>query len=412
MVIRDGGSDDEGEVEFLDVGGASPGRAGPGRPRRRWWLLALAAVVLAAVGFGITRTSSHGPPSARGSTSHSRPPAVTASNEASPALAQPPTSVRRPTVTVVGHPLLGEAGDWELVARGPSGLVRIQLGRGQVMTTRVPDLVSGGDVSFIVGSDRVLIRPLDFVPGYVVRDGRPAQELPRSLARGPILPGPRADQIWVPTGVGAVGTPDSVRALGLDGHSEGESIALPSGVQSSLLSPDGAGGLAFEGVGGYYQLRPRGWYRITTGIPLAVGPTRMLVEECDSRYRCEDVVIRQQDGARLRSLPPQPRGYAQFGAGIISPDGRRAAIPRLDENGSNAIRLVDLVSGAARNTLLTLNAQADAAAGTLAWSPDSRWLFAVSGGGNIVALDVRSGRLHGLGVTLPTVAQLGIRRRG
>jgi hypothetical protein len=46
---------------------------------------------------------------------------------------------------------------------------------------------------------------------------------------------------------------------------------------------------------------------------------------------------------------------------------------------------------------------------TLAWSPDGRWLFAVSGRGQLVAIDARSFQVAHLGVSLPFLTQIAIR---
>ena len=78
------------------------------------------------------------------------------------------------------------------VGRGAGFLVRIQPAAGQLTRTTVPDLLSGGPVYLLAGSDRVVIRPLDNVAGYLVVDGKPARQLSPLLNQGPILAGPSA----------------------------------------------------------------------------------------------------------------------------------------------------------------------------------------------------------------------------
>jgi hypothetical protein len=46
---------------------------------------------------------------------------------------------------------------------------------------------------------------------------------------------------------------------------------------------------------------------------------------------------------------------------------------------------------------------------SMAWSPDSRWLFVAAAGGRLVAASTRTGRAESLGVTLPAVNQVAIR---
>jgi hypothetical protein len=46
---------------------------------------------------------------------------------------------------------------------------------------------------------------------------------------------------------------------------------------------------------------------------------------------------------------------------------------------------------------------------SMAWSPDSRWLFVAASGGRLVAVSTRTGRAEGLGVALPAIDQVAIR---
>jgi hypothetical protein len=102
-------------------------------------------------------------------------------------------------VTQLGHRVLGVRAGWELFVRGsrglsgpPGELVRIQLAKGRLTRTTVPALLSTGPVSFLVQPRTVIIRPFDFVPGYLVPDGRPAERLSGGLSlRGPAVPGPQ-----------------------------------------------------------------------------------------------------------------------------------------------------------------------------------------------------------------------------
>jgi hypothetical protein len=113
------------------------------------------------------------------------------------------------TVKALGHALLDETTNWELLAvaggwepEADGGeLIRIQFAKGMITDTRIPALDSSGPVSVLVEGGEVIIRPLDFVPGYAVPNGRSARasgglgqwrpDLPRAAA------GPALDrQLW------------------------------------------------------------------------------------------------------------------------------------------------------------------------------------------------------------------------
>jgi hypothetical protein len=53
--------------------------------------------------------------------------------------------------------------------------------------------------------------------------------------------------------------------------------------------------------------------------------------------------------------------------------------------------------------------QESAGTQALAWSPDSRWLFVITARGYLAAINARTQRVEGLGVTLPPVSQIAVR---
>ena len=75
------------------------------------------------------------------------------------------------TSAAVPH-LLGVRGSWELFGYGDGRLVRIQFASGRITQTAVP-VRSGGPVSLVVGPHEAIISRLDYLPGYLVPDGRP-----------------------------------------------------------------------------------------------------------------------------------------------------------------------------------------------------------------------------------------------
>ncbi len=378
------------------------------QPRRRrlpGWLLIVAALV--ALG-GLARLEQSRNPSAV--TTPSPTPTSSPSEAQLPGTSRPVSpsaSPVRPQVAELGHRLLGITGTWELFARGPDELVRIQPAIGRVTRTPVPALNSDGGASLIVGSDRVVILPWDQVDGYVVRDGAAAREVPAgALQHGAIVAGPDADHLWVRSG-----RDDSVLSLvGLDGAEAGPSITLPREVPWALAA-DRTGYVVARGVGGDYVARPDGLHRITTGSVVAIGPTRWLVVECDDQARCGSVVIDRATGTR-RSLSGRPADTSPP-PGLIAPDGSRAAVYRSsDADGSSppAMHLIDLASGTDRAVGVSLDPTSGAEQ-SMVWSPDSRWLFTPTSG-RLVAVDARTGQVRDLGVSLPRVEQVAVRAAG
>ena len=255
----------------------------------------------------------------------------------------------------------------------------------------------------------MIIRPLDFVPGYLVPDGRPARELRGVLANGgPVFPGPAPGQVWVQAGSG---DHVSLSLARMDGTTLGASFTVP-GDDSLLMASlaDGSGYVLVPGAGGWYDARPGAFHLVTTGAVAAVGPTRWLAVECHGTTRCAAVVIDSASGAR-RILPGNALPWWHAGAaifpGTISPDGSTAAVFRTGNAGTSTLHLIDLTSGADDQ----LAVQGSPGAGTTAWSPDSRWLFAAASpvqARTLLAINARTRRVADLGVTLPQVSQVAV----
>ena len=100
-------------------------------------------------------------------------------------------------------------------------------------------------------------------------------------------------------------------------------------------------------------------------------------------------------------------------AGVISPDGATAAV--LVGSPQARVEVIDLATGAAHALALRIDLS-DVSMGwaweTMAWSPDSRWLF-VAARGDLDAVSQRTGQVtnlsHTLGPVLPQLLQLSIR---
>lgn len=367
--------------DIIEIGGPVRDRG----PRRPWWKW-LPLLVVAGVGLAVyARTDGRPEP----------PPASDAPSATSRGAPVPTT----PVVTDLGRPLFGIEAGWQLYGRGPGVVVRLDLARGRITTTAVPALLSSGPVSFLAGPDRVVVRPLDAVPGYVVPDGGPAVKATNDFDRGgPMLPGPDPASVWVSDEEGR-----AVFLIRFDGRRTGVALAVPPGVRG-FAEPDGAGYPLVAATGGVYSLRPGGVRRITTGELVAVGPAHWLVRECDARLRCGTVLIEQRTGAR-RAVRPGLDETA-VGDGLISPDGTMAAVRVTAPGDVPRVRLLDLRSGRA----VALDLPADPAPLTqrLVWSPDGRWLF-VAAEGHLHAVEAETARIRGLGVALPETDQLALR---
>jgi hypothetical protein len=273
--------------------------------------------------------------------------------------AAPPPAVR---VTTVGHRLLGVTASWQLFARGPDDLLQIQLARGRITRTYVPPLDSGNpDVAFVAGARQTIIRSSDLVPGYVVPEGRQARAL-----TGPLAVSDGRGDVLVTTG--------------------------------SFTVYDGG----------------PGWDRLVPGTVVAVGPAGWLVVTCDPQYRhCRNEVIGTAGGSR-RVLPGAAAAEPYYPScpptGVIAPDGSTAALAESGRHGRLTVHLISLRTGTTTDLGVPLSvAGSDYNSQSMAWSPDSRWLFVAAAGGRLVAVSTRTGRAESLGVALPAVDQVAIR---
>jgi hypothetical protein len=214
----------------------------------------------------------------------------------------------------------------------------------------------------------------------------------------------------------------------LTGHRVGPTISFPAhGPQLPATAvSDGRGDvLVASSSFTSYDAGPT-WDRPLPGTVIAIGPASWLTVICSGRSQhqhCHNELVDSADGTR-RTLPgaseDEPFFFSWPPAGVIAPDGRTAAVVGrvvVGRSGgpTNAVRLIDLRTGAARDLHVRIGGPANflvgAAAGqdTMAWSPDSRWLFVASANGKLLAINRRSGQVKSLGVQLPRVDQVAIR---
>jgi hypothetical protein len=377
-----GRSDDQqpAEVEYVQFGSPRERRRGGWLPRLVLTCLVI-AVAVTLVGRAFHRSAPAPAPAPQ-------PPPL------------PPVSVLR-----VGHPILGVTAGWELFGLNQANVVAIQFARGRIVSTPLPPPEGSGPVSFLAGPQAAIVRPMDNAPGYLVPEGDQARPLTGALAAGDLLlPGPWPSQEWV---VG--GNSSTLSLVTSAGRTTSVHITLPpSGwaVQSAMA--DGRGGLLVSRItGAQYDVTPDSLLRVGA-ILAAVGPKVWLGIRCHSST-CHNVVINPTTRAR-RILPgpavklltwPWP-----FEAGAVAPDGSAAAVVVASAHHGMALDLIDLSSGAATRIPVPVNQ--DSSSQTLVWSPDSKWLFALSASGKLVAVNARSHRVESLGVPLPRFSQLAI----
>ena len=379
-------ADDDG-LEVLDLGSLhDPGPEadrGPRRPSRR---AVLALGGLAAAGAGLTALGRRGSPQPPGP----RPAPV------------PDAQV---VVTDLRRPLLAGAA-FDVFAFNQQELVRVELATGRVTRTGLGGLEHAPlDVVPVRGG--ALVHRSDDGPGWFVPDGRPPTGMARRLeGRGPMLPGPDLDHVWVMGGP----TPNApVRLVGLDGRPTSTGVGVAAQL-SSYPVPDGGGYPLFFGVTGTYWGAPGGLRRITSGAVLAGGETGWLVLECDDPAPCGAALVGRAGGrtaVQLTTAGDSPELGAVLG-GALAPDGRRAALYVGDPARSLRLDLVDLVTGARVTSRVKLTP--GAVLRTPRWSPDGRLVVTVDRTGRILAVDAagRTGPLVPDGV-LPAVEDVAIR---
>lgn len=381
-----------GRVEWI---GDDDGSAPPSLPRRRLSWLVLLLVLVVAVEVLIVLVNHE----------HDRSAVVRPGPRPPSAVAAPATTRANPPPTAttlidMGRPLLAETTGWELFARGPGVVVRIAPATGRVTETPVPALATDGPVSFVVSGDAALVRPLDAVPGYVVPDGAPARRLGVAFGRrGPMLPGPGPGQVWT---LAPGEHPTALRLTSVSDGTTGAEIPVPFGTSLASIHPDGSGNVLFTGFSGVYDARPGRIVRIASTELLAVGPTGWVATGCDVPGPCTTLLVDRATGVRRPLALPVD---AAVPLGAVSPDGSRAALCTVGATGTH-LTLLDLVSGRQRALDVTVDTAGDQ---RVAWSPDGRWLFAVTADGRLAVVDAGTGRVGDLGVQLPGLAQLAVR---
>jgi hypothetical protein len=365
-------------------------------PRRtRLWYAAAALLLAGALGAGLGERFGGG-----------HPGPAPASDPPRPA----PAAAAGPVVRAARLPHVGAV---QLYARAGSVVVALDFGAGRIRSTPVPAQQLTGPVTFGVTARGAFVRPPAGAPGFYVPDAGLARPLGGALADATVLPAPYPDDVWT-IGYGT-NWAAALHLVGvLSGHRTGAALRVPRGIGPLVQHPmpDGSGYLLASTAHGSYDVRPDGAHRLpvdlAAGTVLASGGGRLLVATCAPRSAraCPARLLRLPDGHRLESLHRLTATAAQP-AGVISPDGRTALLYQADASGLPELRLLDLATGRFRGAAIAVDP--DVQPGALAYTPDGRWAFAVSAGGRLTAIRVRTGAALRVDAGLPQVYQLAVR---
>lgn len=406
------------------------GASGGAGSHRLWLLVAVGVVVAGVIAVFVIRRGTEPPaqPAAVDATTTPPSPSAASRTTASATASATPRPTSHSTATSTGSSFvrtwrlpkttpphrvsvshlntawLDASSDWQVFLRTTKDLLRIDVADGTVVRTAVPTLQSGGPVSFVVRRGAVLIHPNDNVPAYVVPDGQPPHRAPHSVGEGGwVYAGPKPNQVWVQ---GAEGY-DTWQLKRLDGRPVGPTVTIPRQFEA-FARPDGAGHLLVAGPGGVYVATRQGFHRVTTGEVIASGPATLLTLECDAQAHCGLVVVDRRSGDRHPVPGPWPP--ARVRSGVTSPDGSTAALgvyPGGDV--APTLRLLDLATGQSTDVAVHLSQFGSAADRSMAWSPDSEWLFVVAAGGNLKAVNAATGQVRAVPVAHLHVEAVAVR---
>jgi hypothetical protein len=399
---------DDDRPEVLDLGvvddaqARPPGPRGAGHQVSRRAVLALGGLAVAGGGAALVHALTSSP--ARRAEPPGPTPTGPTSTPAPPAPGPPPGDV---AVTVLPGPLLGGP-KLDVFGFSYTAVVRVELATGRVTRTTLPPL-SDTTLWFAAVRSGVLVHRDDGGATYLIADGRgPEPAAPALAGDGPLLPGPDPDHVWV---MGGTSSRPALTLVAIDGRPTGTSVELAAFPQYGPVA-DGGGYPLVAGVGGIYWARPQGPVRVTTGVVLASGPTGWLVLDCDDRDRCSGALV-----DRTMAHRPVPGVVAadlvtSYPGGAISPDGRTAAFYVGDPTRNEQLVLLDLATGKRMPT--DLNQVGGAVTESVAWSPSSRWVFAVDSSARMVAVDAGTGRTtllvpDTIVPALPVVQQTAVR---
>ena len=270
-----------------------------------------------------------------------------------------PASPGAVSTSEAGPRLLGGRGSWELFGYGDGRVVRIQFASGRITQTAVP-VRSVGPVSLVVGPHDVIISRLDYVPAYLVPDGRPARPFWSAWQWRNCDPGTAARD-----SMGGSRTPaTSMPLVRMDGTGTGVSVRLPP------FAPLRRGRAAFRrrsrtaGAVWWSSFTPKRVVTSTTygSAASSRSPDRLAAVAARPggwplTARWPSLLVARGPGDRgpahaARSLA----GFLPGGSGVIAPDGSAAAIAAASGD-RVTLHLLNLVSGSDQQIPVSLDAK-------------------------------------------------------
>ena len=262
-------------------------------------------------------------------------------------------------------------------------MLRIDVDRGTVVTTPVGPVRSTAPSFLAVGPSAVVVRPYDYVSGYVVADSGSVSDPPGLLSGGThmVCSDGRRDRVWLAR--------QSLEQVSYDGSLKAQ---VGGGVQRPVpVGCDGAGEMLYRRGSDTLVTGDGPPTLVTSNTVIAAGPGTFLVRDCAATAACALTVVDRSSGQRrsvtvdfVGATPLSIPVLAEGRLGSISPDGLTAAVFRAERE----VGFVDLVTGISQGV--------SAVAGefqSFVWSPNSRYVSG-SPATTIVLVRPRHPRLH------------------
>jgi hypothetical protein len=188
--------------------------------------------------------------------------------------------------------------------------------------------------------------------------------------------------------------PSSPRAtlVGIDGEPMGPTIDLPADTWPAFVDP-ATGGLVVGNTPRNFAITPDGPEYLGVGDILGITAELLVAYDCDEAFVCSLVRTDRATG-EATLVPPDPEpiesyrwqptlGWGGPSDSALSPDGRWLAVIGSTFR-STVAGIVDVESGR------FVELSRDTFPATVAWAPDSRWVFTVAAG-EVTAYDTVTG---------------------
>jgi hypothetical protein len=361
---------------------AKPPRQPGGRldwRQRRALAITAGAVVVAGVGWAVSRSDDDGTSAAQTTVApaSTAPPGVTLADVDTTAADPPPTTRPRPT-TPPGPPVVVAAGSGpmlpsptglELVALTTRGdLLDIDVDSGTLVTTDIPGGGSGAPAFIVADTDVTFVQRWDVSTVVVVPRGMEPSEVSDSAELvGGAYPGPEPGTRWAQTYEPRSGALTALELVRFEGEPLGRRIEVAGWWP---LQSDMRGGVLVQRGGAVYSVNDTGSRLLAPGDLVGAGDNHLVVRTCDATMACTLSVV---DWATLEQRPVPDSGVAaratNGGEGTstatVAPDGTAMVVVGLE--GDFTPSLLDL------NTGEHVSLSSVPSTLSVAWSDDSRY---------------------------------------